>query len=255
MKDYVIDEALAELGLTPNAITLYRQSYRAGRATVGKLAQLCGMDRSSAHLAAGQLRVAGLLEELPDGGRTLVWVKPPKEILIRLRIGIRKLRSQYDSVEEALPELEAGYSETETRPVLQLFSGKDGLRQIVANIWDQARGEILLISNQTAERAVFTRTDHQEFIRERLRRDLSIRVLAVDTPEARELRGTDEGALRQTRIIKDEQAEPFRVETYIYGDSVAMLSFSEMVMGFVVRSAGFAEAQRWIFERLWREAH
>jgi sugar-specific transcriptional regulator TrmB len=253
MNDRIIEQALAALGLTSNAVRLYLQSYRTGRATVGKLAQLSGLDRSSAHLAAGQLRAAGLLDEMPDGGRTLVWVRPPKEILTRLRITMRKLRGQFDSVEDALPELEAAYSEMGRGPVLQTYSGKDGLRQVVANILDEAEGEILLMTNQASERAVFTRTDHQDFIRERLRRGLSIRVLAVDTPEARELVQSDGLNLRQTRIIRDGDRVPFQSETYIYGDRVAMLSFSGTVLGFVVRSSEFAQAQRWMFERLWRE--
>jgi len=71
-------------------------------------------------LAAAQLRAVGLLDEMPDGGRTLVWVKPPKEILTRLRIGMRKLRGQYDAIEDALPRLDAGYSEKDSLPVLRL---------------------------------------------------------------------------------------------------------------------------------------
>ncbi len=253
MKENLIEEALTALGLTANGVSLYMQSYRTGRATVGRLAQEAGMDRSSAYLAAAGLRAAGLLEEMPDGGRTVVWVKPPKEILTRLRIAMRGLRSQFDAVENALPQLEAGYVEREAAPVLQVFSGKDGLRQVEANILEQARGEILLMSNQEAERLVFTRADHVEFIRERMRRELRIRVLAVDTPEARELVATDGQNLRETRLITGENEVPFRSETYIYGDCVAMLSFSEVVMGFVVRSADFARAQRWVFERLWKD--
>src|SRR5262245_14448324 len=111
MNDRILEQALAALGLTPNAVKLYLQSYRSGRATAGRLAQLTDMDRSSAYLAVGQLRAAGLLEELPEGSRTLVWVKPPAEILTRLRLGIRRLRGQFDAVEDALPALMAGYSE------------------------------------------------------------------------------------------------------------------------------------------------
>ncbi|HVQ44438.1 MAG TPA: hypothetical protein VMT30_05735 [Candidatus Saccharimonadia bacterium] len=251
--DHILETALSELGLTPNAIRLYLQSSRMGRMTVGRLAVLCEMDRSSAHLAAGQLRAAGLLEELADGGRQLVWVRPPRELLTRLRLGIRKLRTHYDAVEDALPRLEASYQEKGTVPALQVFSGKDGLRQVVANIMANAEGEILLMTNQESERRVFTRQDHQEFIRERLRRRLAIRVLALDTPAGHELAKTDGVNLRQTRVIRDGGATPFLSETYIYGDCVAMLSFHDVAMGFVVRSTDFAGTQRWLFERLWRE--
>ncbi len=297
MNERIIEQALAGLELAPNAVALYLQSYRTGRATVGRLAALSGMDRSSAHLAATQLRAVGLLEEMPDGGRTMVWVKPPKELLTRLRIRMRRLRQQFDAVEDALPQLEAGYVAAKSAPVLQTFVGREGLHQIEANILEEARGEILLMTNQATERLVFNEADHREFITERMRRGLRIRVLAVDTPEGRELVRTDEQCLRQTRLIgngtmgstdaglvgtrragggagleslRDGAAAvagagggsglsgtteaPFESETYIYGDRVAMLSFGGMVMGFVVRSNDFAQAQRWCFEQLWKGA-
>jgi sugar-specific transcriptional regulator TrmB len=251
MNDQTISEALSALGLNPNATALYLQSYQTGRATVGHLAGLCGMDRSSAHLAATQLRHAGLLEEQAEGSRTLVWAKPPRQILNRLRINIRKLRSQYDAIEDNLPSLNAVYTPGESMPVMQVFSGQDGLRQIVANILEEAEGQILLMSNQAAERQVFTHQDHQDFVAERLRRQLHIRVLAADTPEGHELRAGDAAHLRQTRLIPSEAKPPFQNETYIYGQSVAMLSFRDQIFGFIVRSADFADSQRWLFERLW----
>lgn len=253
--DHILQEALTELGLTPNAVSIYLQSSQTGRATVGRLAQLCEMDRSSAHLATSQIRSAGLLEEMADGGRTLVWVKPPKEVLTRLRIRMRKLRGYFDAVEDALPQLEASYQDRGALPVVQVFTGKDGLRQVESNILEHAEGEILLMTNQEAEQEVFTARDHQDFIRERLRREVFIRVLAADTPRGRELVASDGQNLRETRIIHNDGAIPFRSETYIYGNSVAMLSFSGAVMGFVVRSADFVQTQRWIFERLWREGN
>ena len=251
--DQLLADALASLGLNPNAIKLYQQSYQTGRATVGRLAQLCDMDRSSAHLAAAQLRHAGLLEEFTEGSRTLVWAKPPRQILNRLRINMRKLRGHYDAVEDALPLLNASYSARESVPVVQVFSGKDGLRQIVANILEYAEGEILLMTNQTDERKVFTSQDHYDFIAERLKQQIRIRVLAVDTPEGRELLSGDAANLRQTRLIPGASEVPFRNETYIYGQSVAMLSFRDHIFGFIVRSPDFAQSQRWLFERLWQE--
>lgn len=252
-KDKTLTRALAELGLTPNAVRLYLKSFETGRATVGSLAQLCEMDRSSAHLAAGQLRSAGLLEELPDGNKNLVWVKAPKEVLTRLRIQIRNLRNHYDAVEDALPAMEAVYREKGSVPLMQVFSGKDGLRQIVGTIFANAAEEILLMSNQTAERQVFTPADHEDFIQERLKRSLHIRVLAADTAEGRALISMDGPNLRRTKILSTADTTSFHSETYIYGDCVAMLSFSAVIMGFVVRSKDFADTQRWVFERLWQE--
>lgn len=244
-----LKEALQTLGATDNAVTFYLACYRGGKASVGDVARVCKMDRSSAYLACEQLCELGVLEQDAGGVRKMVWAKPPSAVLSRLRTEMRRLRRQHDSIEESLPELLASYTERAGKPVLQFFSGREGLRQITDDVLEHARGEILLFTNQRTEKNVFTDADHREFIAERLKRGISIRVLAADTSEARDLKRSDKTSLRETRLV---QGEPFTTETYIYADRVAMLSFDKEVVGFVVRSAEFATAQTWMFEQLWR---
>ena len=148
-----------------------------------------------------------------------------------------------------MQELLASYREQENKPTLRFFAGHDGLKQIVDDVLEHAEGEILLFTNQRTEKNVFSAADHQEFVRERIRRGVSIRVLAADSPEARSMQLGDMAVRRETRIV---EGEPFTSETYIYGDNVAMLSFDKDVVGFIVRSRDFARAQRWTFEQLWR---
>lgn len=241
-------DALGVLGASPNAVAFYLASYKAGRSTVGDVARSCGMDRSSAYIACDQLVEFGLVEEDVSAARKTVVAKPPSSVLARLRTEMRRLRRQYDEVESSMPELLAEFAASESRPVLRFYAGHDGLKQIVDDVLEHAQGEVLLFTNQRTEKNVFSSADHQEFIRERIRRGVSIRVLAADTPEARDMRASDASLRRETRLV---DGEPFTSETYIYGDNVAMLSFDTDVVGFVVRSREFADAQRWAFEQLW----
>lgn len=245
-----LTQALHALGATQNAILLYVTSFRNGRMTVGKLASLCGMDRSSAYLACDQLCALGVFEQDQKQARKIVWARPPQAVLARLRTKVRGLRRQHEELVELLPQLTAAYVERESRPVLQFFSGHEGLRKISDDVLEHAQSEILLYTNQRVEGSVFTDRDHHDFVEARLARNLSIRVLAADTPEAHVLQRSDAKVKRATRIVN---GEPFVSETYIYGDNVAMLSFDSEVIGFIVRSKEFAQHQRWLFEELWRK--
>ena len=244
-----LKEALVALGATENAAAFYLACYRAGTSTVGDVAKTCKMDRSSAYLACDQLVELGLVETDAASTRKTVTARPPSAVLARLRTDMRRLRRHHDDVEESMQELLASYREQENKPTLQFFAGHDGLKQIVDDVLEHADGEILLFTNQRTEKNVFSQADHQEFVRERIRRGVSIRVLAADSPEAREMKLRDATVRRETRIV---DGEPFTSETYIYGDNVAMLSFDKDVVGFIVRSRDFARAQRWTFEQLWR---
>lgn len=243
-------EALETLGASPNAITVYLSCFLEGKQPIGKIAKEAGLDRSSAYLACDQLVALGLAEKDRTGAKSLITAVAPTVVMARLRTMLRRIRRQHDSIDESLPQLLAAYSKEESKPVLQFYSGSDGLRKISDDVLENAVDEILLFTNQRTERKVFTEADHKEFIAERIKRGLSIRVIAATTDEAYELAKNDQAMRRQTRLVS---GEPFTSETYIYGDKVAMLSFSEEVVGFVVRSSEFAKAQRYLFEQIWNQ--
>lgn len=246
-----IQKALKLLGLNANAIKFYIASYSKGYSSVGKIAKFIKIDRSSGYLALEQLKKAGLIDEKIIGQRTQFCSKSPRVVLSKLRTQTKKFKNQYLIIEDQLPELLAEYSQKNNQPTLQFFSGKDGLKQITDDILQYAKGEILIFSNQKEEKRVFADIDHEEFIRERIRKGIKIRVLAPDTPEARELQGRDNQSLRETRIICEKKI-PFINEIYIYGDKIAMIEFVDETQGFIVKSKAFAEAQAWIFEKIWQ---
>lgn len=244
-----LKEALELLNVSPNAVKCYTESYRLGPASVGNIAKACGMDRSSAYLALGQLKELGLLAEDVSGTRKRVWAKHPKAVLARLRTNMRRLRKQADAVEEKMDELLAPYAAADSRPVLQSFAGKDGLKRISDDILENADGEILLLSNFERESQVFSAADHNDFIDERIRRGIPIRVIATDSESAYNELATDHKQLRQTRIVAKNA---FNAETYIYGNTIAMLDRDREIIGFIMRSAAFADSQRFMFEQLWK---
>ncbi len=245
-----LGDALRTLGASGNGVKIYTASFRGGRMTVGKLATVCGMDRSSAYLACDQLVALGVMDSDESEAKRMVLAKEPKAVLARLRTEMRKFRRHHDAIEEGMTSLLASYVDHSSKPVLQFFSGADGLRQITDDVLEHAEGEILLLTNQASEKNVFSAADHAAFVAGRLSRGIAIRVLATDVPESRELRRLDKGAKRETRIVS---GVPFTSETYIYGNTVAMLSFDKEILGFTVRSVEFAQSQKWMFEQLWSQ--
>jgi len=250
-----IKSALEQLRLSQNAITFFLTSYRLGRSSIGQIAKATKMDRSSAYAAYQQLQELGLMNEEPIGSRKVIWTREPKAIIARLRTEIRRMRRQVEAIEESMPELLAQYGSRNDRPVLQVFTGIEGLHQIMEDILAGSNFELLLLSNFKEEERVFSRKDHDSFIERRIAKNINLRLIATDSSEARRIQKTDKAKMRETRIVQGEA--PFENETYIYGDKIAMLSFNDKtgIIGFIVQSQEFADAQRWMFERIWRQLH
>jgi len=172
--------------------------------------------------------------------------------LSKLRANSRTLRNQCLNIENNLPELLAEYSQKDKQPVLQFFSGKSGLEQITNDILESAKNELLVFSSQTEEKRVFNNVDHKEFVKERLTRNIHVKVLTPNTEEAHKLKKSDFKCNRETRIISQDKI-PFTNEIYIYANKIAMLEFVDEVQGFIVKSPAFHEAQKWIFEEIWEK--
>jgi len=247
-----VKKALDLLGLSSNAVKFYLASYKFGSASVGSIAKLINIDRSSAYLALGQLEDKGLIDEEKNSKRKKICARPPQAILSRLRTESRKIRNQCLDIEDQLPALMAEYSERDKQPVLQFFSGKDGLGQITDDILASAKNELLVFSNQTEEKRVFNKVDHQEFVKTRMAKNIKVKVLSPNTEEAKNLKKEDQRSLRETRIITQKNI-PFSNEIYIYASKIAMLEFVDEVQGFIVKSRAFHQAQKWMFEELWEK--
>ncbi len=248
-----IKSSLENLRVSQNAITFFLASYTLGRSSIGQIAKATKMDRSSAYAAYQQLQELGLMDEEERGNRKVIWTREPKAIIARLRTEIRRMRRQVEAIEESMPELLAQYGSHDDRPVLQAFTGVEGLHQIMEDILSNSGFELLLMSNFEEEDRVFSRKDHDAFIKRRITQDINLRLIATDSSRARDIQEADKSSKRETRIVKGNA--PFKNETYIYGDKIAMLSFNERtgIIGFIVRSKEFANAQRWMFEQIWQQ--
>jgi sugar-specific transcriptional regulator TrmB len=245
----IIEEVFSTLELTPNCKRCYLHLFEQGACSVGQIAEALVLDRSSTYLAIHQLQVEGFVEVDSSKRPKQIQAIHPRKILARLERKIQKLEEVFDITHDSMPKLEAAYTSGGNMPVLRAFSGKDGLYQIVDDVLQSGDKQILLFTNQSAERQVFNKHDHDFFIRKRKQRGLKINVLAANDEFARLLKAGDKASLRHTKLITG--SVPFKCETYIYDDKVAMLGYGNQIIGFIVQSKDFSQLIKWQFEKLW----
>jgi sugar-specific transcriptional regulator TrmB len=246
-----LDEILEVFNLSDNCRRVFVAAYESGEQTAGKLVDKLKLDRSSTYLAIDQLKAVGLVEVNESKRPKTIKAIAPRQLLGRVENRIQSFESVFDNLHENLKLFENAYNAKGNRPWLQLYSGKDGMQQIAEDILNSKNGEILLFTNQRAEQKVFSRSYHNHFIRKRRERNLPIRVLATNDTEGRRLKAGDKNNLRQTKLLFGPAA--FECEVYIYQDKVAMLSYRDEIIGFIVNSPDFANLLKWQFEMIWRQ--
>ncbi len=245
-----IEQALKQLDFSENAVKIYLQSFHTGRSSIGVLAKSISMDRSSAYLAVQQLVAEGLLKEDVIDGRKHIWASPPNVIEDLLKKHAKQLSDTARDIDRTLGELLINYRTNNAKTALQSFSGNSSLTRITQDILSSDISEVRIITNQNAERKVFSANAHDNFIQSRVRKGIKAYVLSADTKGADLLQRYDKRELRETKINKS--LTPLKNETYIYGDNVAVLGFSDTIFGFIVHDKEFAELQRLLFDHLFQ---
>ncbi len=241
-------KSLLMLGLSGLEIKFFEASFKLGPATINEVAKASSVQRSTAYLIAQDLLSKGFLEEDLQGYKKKVSAIDPKRVLQMLANKQRLFRRQELEVEEKLPELQANFQGSEFRPKVKVFEGNKGL----LNIWQDilsAKGEILLWTNQDTETQFFNEAAHNKFVDERVRKEIKVRVLAVNNQRAKKLIPSDEKALRQTKLLPENVN--FSSETYIYDNKVAMLDYNKDIIGVIIESVPFSSYHKSVFEMNW----
>lgn len=244
-----IKDSLLLLGCSDKEIRLYLAAYKTGTAPLTDHIRRAKMQRSTAYLIAQQLVDKGLLEHDHRNYKQHYTAASPQTLIRMVEAKKRRLGRSSIALQEKLADLQEQYGSYDTVPQVTTFQGKSGL----VSVWNDilsTKSEIQLWTNQTVERQLFETKQHGQFIRERLRKQIPIRVLAVDNPDGRQLLDDDAKRIRQTKIL--DKSVHFTAETYLYDNKVAIIDFTTDIVGIIIENKQIHTAQRAMFELAWQ---
>lgn len=247
--DKLIQDTLKLLGLTQKEIRFFESSFKLGPSSINEVAKDAHLKRATAYLIAEALMEKGLIiEDFKNYGKKIFTVDPQK-LLGVIANKQRSLRRREIELEENMPELQAIYSTSEIKPKVKVFEGNNGLLQVWKDILS-TKGELLIWTNQETDKLVFGPEKHISFIDERIKKEISARVLAVDNPEGKILVKLDSKCLRQTKLLPKNTI--FSAETYIYDNKIAILDYKKDIIGIIIESELITNSQRALFELSWQ---
>lgn len=243
-----LQNTLALLGLSTKEMKFFISNFKLGLATINEVAKHARLERSTAYLIAQGLIDKGFIEEdFKEYGKK-IYAAEPKKLLRLVSAKQRNLRRNELELEDSLPDLQALYQASEIRPKVRVFQGNNGLLSIWEDILSQ-KEEILLWTNQETETLFFNEQRHKQFIKERVRKQIPIRVLAVDNEGGKALLTDDPTLLRKVKLLP--KGVQFSAETYIYGNKIAILDYKKDIIGINIESEPITATQRAIFEMNW----
>ncbi len=243
-KNYLID-----LGLKENDADVYLSCLQKPMGLyVHEIASVTDIKRSSIDLILSRLRKQGYITRHKQGARWIYCAEPLEKLSHKIEEKVKDFKTFIPSFLELL--------DNSNTPNVRFYEGEKGISSIFDDVLmtcgrlDSTNNELLIISS--GRDLIKLLPDHQNrFIQKRIRKGIPVKILAPENNITQRLYSTSKRHIRQTKFFS-EAYYPFQIEIDIYGDKVAMISFSDPgIMGTVIENKAIANSLRSLFRMLW----
>jgi sugar-specific transcriptional regulator TrmB len=238
-------QLLEDIGLTKAQSLAYRALIEHGNSTAPAIAKITNESRSNAYKLLDRLCDLGLATKDESSTKVHYFPTSPAALEQFIQKQTAEVQLRERKLNAALPSMLDYYFKHTEQAGVRFFQGKEGMRQIFTEMLKTGRPLHLLRS--PADLNYYD----PEFFGElrKKRRILGIPTISItpDVPSANHDPEIDEqDNVTRTWIHEDDYTAP--VEWNIAGDKVALISYGEEAMGFIIESPQIAESFRQVFQ-------
>ncbi|MFH1047253.1 MAG: helix-turn-helix domain-containing protein [Patescibacteria group bacterium] len=234
---------LKSLGLLDSEVNTYLSALEKGPSTVIDLSKASKLSRQATYTAIEMLTERGLMSSVVRGKKRFYSAEPPSKLLAYAKRKDAEMHDQVRDLESLVPDLELRVGGE--RPVVKVFEGKEGIKTIIQDIQNSASNESYEITDADALYDVLKPEDLKE-----LRGTLQKRNKKIKGIYAGKL--GPKGINVQRKLLSDKESG-FKANIGIYGNSVAMVTFSGKMYSLLIESPPLAKALKILFDHAYND--
>ncbi len=241
-----------DFGLAEKEAKIYLALLELEVATVHQIAKQSGVNRSSTYVVLDILRRKGFAGISEDKEVRHYVAADPETLLHKAETAVKKQEGARAGIESIIPELKALHKDTRHRPVVKIFEGQAGIKELLYDVFRNNTTSDLKTYSDASKLFKFF-PELMEYSKERAA--LGIKMYAIN-PATKEV----SASFRQNPPPKGDNALFIPVEKFnfpvnmgIYGSKVAFISM-EGEFGILIESKEIVEAMRSSFDLSWEEA-
>ncbi len=237
-----LDRLLSRLGFSRNEAKVYLATLESGPSSAQELAERSDLPRTTVYSVLDYLARRGIVSKTVRQGKTKFLADPPDKLLSI----VTELRTQ---MEKALPQLEAMYNTSETKPKIYFYEGRGAIRKAFDDTLAVKPSEILMWN--TDFYFDFERYGlDKHYIEHRV--ELGIRAKRIAGEGSiwhTRNRPRDSAELSETTVVPRKIFWP-GIEVNIYADKVVFMNFAEN-NSVIIESKAIADAMRQVYHLSW----
>lgn len=243
-------EQLEKLGFSPKEADVYVALLELGNAVVSDVAKKASINRSTAYVILESLAERGLVSISENHNVKVFSVTHPERLIKYMQDQVKKYTELVGLAHNLVPELKSLYVGVGPKPRVQFFEGTEGLKTAY---------EDTLTSQETIRAYASIENMHKalpdyfpEYYQRRADKNITIRAIFPDTPEARERMKYNKNEARESLLVPSDKYA-FSPEINIYDNKIVFMSLVEK-FALVIESQELADALKKVFELSWEEA-
>lgn len=241
---------LSILGLSRKEAEVYTSLLNHGKGTITDISKWTGIKRTTVYEYLQTLLVQNLVSKTAEKKRIYYCLEHPRRIRGLFAEQTRQLEEKRSKAERLIPELESIYACSFSRPSVNFYEGKEGLKHVYQEIFSTHKNIYSLFSPNNFFKLFSARENHELVMT--LFKSGGLLHSLVEKADASVNRLLERP--EYNKFIKSKQLpDGFKFDTdlLVVGDTVAMISFKNLV-GVVIKDKAIAELQRKFIDFLWK---
>ncbi|MBI5798596.1 MAG: helix-turn-helix domain-containing protein [Candidatus Yonathbacteria bacterium] len=237
-----VDRLLHQMGFSKNETKVYMAALESGPASTQELANRAQLPRTTVYSVLQQLIERGVVGKTTQQGKSRFLADPPEKLLSILN----DLRAQ---LEKSLPQLEAIYNVSETKPKIFFYEGKGAIRKAFDDTLQVRPHEILMWNTDLYFNFERYGLD-KHYIDHRVELGIHAKRIAGEgSVWHTRNRPRDAQELSETVVVPRKIFWP-GIEVNIYENKVVFMNFAEN-NSVIIESKAIADAMRQAYHLSW----
>lgn len=241
----MIDELLSH-GLSKKEAEIYIMLVRHGASRASEISKHVHINRTLIYALLENLVKKNFVEKIMQNNKTYYVPNNPQ-------IFLQKAKVKLDQAQFLVKNLN-NIKLITSQPIIRTFKGFDGIKQMTDLFLEEAKktDKEMLQMGQEIQFAVEYPQLIEEFIRKRVVNKIPLKLLCNQFENFNQYLNDkrDEKELREVKFVKTEELN-VDCTTYIYGDSMAVISLADEMQGYIFKSKNITDLNRKMFYLLW----
>lgn len=240
-----LNQLLRARKLTEHEITIYETILAHGPSHAGFISKKTGIHRRNIYDALDRMTQKGLVGYLKENNRKLYSLIDPRQIT-------KQLDDERNAWQSILPQVIAQYQATIERQETVFFRGIAGIKQVFEHqISSIKKGDEILVLATSVHVTTILKHYFPKFQIQRKEKGIKTRMIYDTSYDSALSRAYFKDVpLCKVRYVEGANTSP--LAQYIYGDTVALIVWSEQPIAIVIKQKEVASGFRSNFELLWK---